>query len=258
MPVRGHETRHRRSVGGVGAPRASRVAACEPGGVEFDAVVRGRRMVRDFDPAPLPEPMLRRALERALRAPSAGFSQGLDLVLLVAPEDRDRFWTATVDAEAAAPGSGPRSRWLTGVRRAPALIVVCSDPGAYVRRYARADKAVTGYGAGVDAWPIPYWDVDAGMAALLLLLGAVDDGIGGLFLGVPPARHDAVRAALAIPAGRRLVGVVALGRPRADAARPGSRGGSHRPDRRPFEEVVHVGRFARHPPQGRAGAAPPV
>lgn len=222
-------------------------------------------MVRDFDPDPLPDAMVRRALERALRAPSAGFSQGLDLVLLAAPEDRNAFWGATMDGDgdgdagvgadagSATRRSGPRARWLTGVRRAPVLVVVCSDPGAYVRRYARPDKAATGYGAGADAWPIPYWDVDAGMAALLLLLSAVDDGIGGLFFGVPPDRHDAVRAALSIPADRRLVGVVALGRRRA--RRRGSGRTPQRPARRPFEEAVHVGRFGGHPTRGRAGAS---
>ena len=60
-------------------------------------------------------------------------------------------------------------------------------------------------------WPVPYWDVDTGMAAMLLLLTAVEDGLGACFFGVPPDRHTAVRGALGIPENRRFVGVVSLG-----------------------------------------------
>lgn len=225
--------------------------------MEFHQVVMSRRMVRDFDPAPLPSTTLERALRHALRAPSAGFTQGWDAVLLTATADRKAFWrAATLDPEA------EPDRWLRGVRRAPALVVLCSHPGAYVARYARPDKERTGLGEGPQAWPVPYWDVDTGMAALLLLLSAVDEGIGGLFFGVPGERHDLVRQAFGVPVDRRLVGVVALGRPAEPAgtasgvsrsgAAPGSgaaagvSGGArrpHRPRRRSLEEVVHAGRF---------------
>ena len=90
-------------------------------------------------------------------------------------------------------------------------------------------------------WPVPYWDIDTGMAALLMLLTAVDEGLGGLFFGVPPESHEDVHEAFAIPHDRSIVGVVALGRPAAAAAStPGSP--SRRP-RRQLSEVVHAGRF---------------
>lgn len=214
--------------------------------VEFHDVVMSRRMVRDFDPAPLPPGLLERGLREAVRSPSAGFSQGWDAVVLVEEPDRALFWESATAPEALrAPDA-----WLTGVRRAPALVVLCSDPQAYVDRYGLPDKAATGLGAGADAWPVPYWDVDTGMAAMVLLLSAADQGVGGLFFGVPGPRHEPVRAALGVPPGRRLVGVVALGRPRSGAqptgARAGTRGGrGHRPGRRPLGQVVHRGRFGR-------------
>jgi hypothetical protein len=30
---------------------------------------------------------------------------------------------------------------------------------------------------------MPYWDIDAGMACMLMLLKAVDEGLGGWFFG---------------------------------------------------------------------------
>ncbi len=226
--------------------------------MEFDEVVRRRRMVRSFHAAPVPIAALRRALRRAVRAPSAGFAQGWDVVVLTADADREAFWAAATPPSDSAP-----DRWLRGVRRAPCLVLVCSDPQAYVERYARPDKVARRPGPQAQDWPIPYWDVDAGMGALLLLLSGVDDGLGGLFFGVPGPRHDAVRAALGVPADRRLVGVVALGYPAEPEKGEGSPGASseagdgpltpgdsaataprrHRPPRRPITDVVHDGRF---------------
>lgn len=229
-----------------------------------------RRMVRDFDPEPLPDGLVRRALRRAMRAPSAGFTQGWDFVVLGDSAARERFWEAATPAPTPTPTVGPggpeqvRRRWLSGVRRAPVLVVVCANPQAYVRRYARVDKAAVGLGEREGDWPVPYWDVDAGMAALIMLLSAVDDGVGGLFFGVPAARHEAVRDALDIPPDRRIVGVVALGRPRSAPGRGAPRGGpagassgassgarpgttSVRPRARRYEEVVHDGRFGVPP-----------
>lgn len=194
-------------------------------------MVRRRRMVRRFEPdRPVPHGVLLRALEHATRAPSAGFSQGWDFVVLTRPQQRQRFWQATTHPEQ------DQDAWLTGVSAAPVVIVCCADPQRYLDRYAEPDKG------WVDRdparWPIPYWDVDTAMAALLILLTAVDQGLGGLFFGVRADRHDATRAALGIPSDRRLVGVIALGYPLPGPPRPSRRRG-----RRGLDEVVHWGRF---------------
>jgi nitroreductase len=198
--------------------------------VELRDAVRRRRMVRRFDPdRPVPEEAVRDLVELAVRAPSAGFSQGWDFLALLDPADRAAFWAATGDGR-------PEDAWRRGVAAAPALVVCLSHPDAYLERYALPDKGWTDRDPA--RWPVPYWDTDTAMAAMVILLGAEDAGLGALFFGVPAPRHDAVREALAIPADRRLVGVVALGH---EAERVG--GSARSRPRRPLGDVLHLGRF---------------
>lgn len=225
-------------------PDATRPHRRERERMQLGDAIRGRRMVRTFDPdRPVPHDIVARALDAATHAPSAGFSQGWDFVVLSEPDDRATFWEAATPAES---GVAP-DRWLRGVSAAPCLIVCCSDPSRYQRRYAEPDKAgprtpSTDSGRGHHSddrtWPIPYWDVDTGMAALLMLLTGVDEGVGGLFFGIPGPAMDDVRLALNIPADRRLVGVVALGYRLPDVRSPSLKRG-----RRPVAEVAHSGRF---------------
>lgn len=206
-------------------------------------MVRRRRMVRSYDPdRPVPDEVVTRALEHATRAPSAGFSQGWDFVVLSTPEERDRFWAAATEPAARA----RMDPWLRGVSSAPCLVVCLSDQQAYLDRYAEPDKGRTD--RDETRWPVPYWDVDTGMAALLMLLTAVDEGLGGLFFGVPAERVETALAALGAPPGRRVVGVVALGYPAADRRSPSLRRG-----RRPVSQVAHRGRFGT-PWEGVDGA----
>jgi nitroreductase len=203
--------------------------------MELTEVIRRRRMVRAYQPdRPVPEEVLDRVLDHAVRAPSAGFSQGWDFVVLTAAEDRELFWRTTADPEAG-PDAVPDS-WLQGVSTAPCLVLCLSDRAAYLDRYAEPDKGWTDRDEA--RWPVPYWDVDTGMAAMLMLLTAVDEGLGALFFGVPAARHQAVLRAHGIPEDRRVVGVVALG-----YAAPDRRSPSLRRGRRPVREVAHRGRF---------------
>ena len=81
------------------------------------------------------------------------------------------------------------------------MLVLClSHKDAYLERYAAPDKGWTDRDEA--RWPVPYWHVDTGMAALLILLTATDEGLGSLFFGVPPERHGAVHEAFAVPDDR--------------------------------------------------------
>ena len=205
--------------------------------MEFGEVVRRRRMVRDYDPdRPVPPEVRERLLEHAIRAPSAGFSQGWAFLLLESPEERHRFWSATTPTPSPTHPGTPDG-WLTRMRRAPLLVVALSDKSAYLDRYAEPDKGWTDRDEA--RWPVPYWDVDAGMASLLMLLTAVDEGLGACFFGIPADRIEAFRAAFGVPADFRPVGVVSVGYPGGEDPRsPSLRRG-----RRGVGEVVHRGRW---------------
>ncbi len=186
-------------------------------------------MVRAFQARPIPPDVLDRLLDAVFRAPSAGFSQGLDAVVLDGPAETARYWDVALPAERRAGFAFP------GLLDAPVLVVLVTAPGAYLERYAEPDKAATGLGSGTEAWPVPYWFVDGGMAADHLLLAAVDAGLGALFFGLF-AHHRAVLDALGVPGDRTGIGVVALGYPVPD--RPGR--SASRP-RRPLDESIHRG-----------------
>jgi len=201
--------------------------------MEFQEVVRRRRMVRRYDDRPVEPAVVDRMLANAVRAPSAGYSQGWAFLVLDSAADVDRFWAATTPGDAA-----PESAWLRGMRTAPVVIVPLSHKDAYLDRYAQPDKGWTDRDEA--RWPVPYWHVDTGMAALLILQTAVDEGLGACFFGIPPDRTEAFRAAFDVPAAYTPVGAVTVGHRVADA---GPSGSPARRGRRTPDEVVHRGRW---------------
>jgi len=197
--------------------------------VEFREVVRRRRMVRRYDGAPVDEDVLTTVLGAGLRAPSAGNSQGRDLLVLRSPQDRALFWDTSARP-------GPADAWLAGMRTAPVVVLLLADPGAYARRYAAADKP--GPDRDAATWEVRWEDVDTGMSGLLVLLAAVDAGLGACFFGVPTVAHAAVRQAFDVPSDRRIVAAMTLGHPAPDdTSRPS------RTHRRTLQDAVHEGRF---------------
>ena len=195
--------------------------------MQFAAVLRRRRMIRSYDAArSVPADALDAVLEAARRAPSAGFTQGVSLLVLSTATEREIFWRITADAD---------SSWLRGMRAAPVLITVWTSEESYLDRYAEADKGWTDRDPA--RWSAPYWFVDAGMACMAALLSAVDHDLGACFFGIPANRIAAVREAFGVPTSQLSVGVVSLGYP-APAPAIGS------PTRRPrkaLSEVIHHG-----------------
>jgi nitroreductase len=209
--------------------------------MEFAETVRGRRMTRSYDPdRPVDRAQLEMLLRLAVRAPSAGHTQGWRFLVLDDITSRERFWSVTTDAESGRRPTGEvPDRWLTGMRTAPALVVCFSDEQAYRDRYAEPDKAGSGRSPqNDDAWPIPYWHVDAGMAAMILLLAAQDAGLGACFFGVPGAAWPPLRAEFVVPERLTPIGVVSVGHPAPDRRSPSLRRG-----RKPYDEVVAYGSF---------------
>lgn len=199
--------------------------------MELRDAARRRRMVRSFEATPVAGDAVDRILDTARRGPSAGFTQGTQFLVLSGPEETARYWDVALPA-----GDRGAFAW-PGLLRAPVLVLVLSDKDAYLDRYAEPDKGWTD--RDESRWPVPYWDVDAGMAAMLLLLAAVDEGLGAVFFGVFEG-WDGVRRRLGVPERMRCVGVVALGHPAGDD-RPS---GSVARGRRPLDDVVHRGRWS--------------
>jgi nitroreductase len=202
--------------------------------MEFRDVVRRRRMIRDFDPdRPVPPEVRERLLEHALHAPSAGFSQGWAFLVLESAEERARFWRSTTSPADEAAMAG----WLERMRRAPLLVVPLSHKQAYLDRYAEPDKGLTD--RSDTHWPVPYWHIDTGMATLLMLQTAVDEGLAACFFGIEPAQHPTFHAAFGVPDEYTAIGCVAVGYAGSDDRRSPSlaRG------RRGLDEVVHRGHW---------------
>ncbi|MGD0380615.1 MAG: nitroreductase family protein [Acidimicrobiales bacterium] len=178
--------------------------------MELADAVRRRRMVRSFSGEPLSPAVLDRVLELACSAPSAGNTGGWDAVVMAGPDETAPFWDATTTAEWRA-----RSRRWPGLACAPVVVALFVAPDAYPARYREPDKQDSGLGEGIDAWPVPYWFVDGGFAALVMLLAAADAGLGACFLGNFRG-EAALRAALGVPEDRRYIGAVLMGDPGGD------------------------------------------
>jgi nitroreductase len=200
--------------------------------MDFDEVVRRRRMVRGYDPdRPVPPELVDKIVRHGLRAPSAGFSQGWSFLVLTSPEDRGLYWSSTAE------DAGPAEGWLARMRDAPLIIVALSNKSAYLDRYAQADKGWTD--RDESRWPAPYWDIDTGFAALLMHLTAVNEDLGSCFFGLPAGRVGAFKAAFGVPDEFHPIGALTVGYPGPDKRSPSLRRGH-----RPVADVVHHGRWA--------------
>src|ERR1700688_3739431 len=97
--------------------------------MEFQDVVRKRRMVRSFDGRAVPSDVVERILNNAQRAPSAGFSQGWAFLVLEGAAETHEYW------DAVGPDDQAGFQWQD-LYKAPLLIVCLSNKSAYLDRYA--------------------------------------------------------------------------------------------------------------------------
>ncbi len=194
--------------------------------MEFQDVVERRRMVRNYSDEAVDPAVLERILSNALHAPSAGFSQGWAFLLLDSRADVERFWRCTTEQDELP------DNWLTGMHRAPVVVVPLSCKQAYLDRYAAPDKGWTD--KDESRWPVPYWDIDTGMAAMLMLQTVTDEGLGACFFGIPREHWDAFRAEFGVPPEYTPIGALTIGHRAPDRKSPSLKRG-----RRPLSDVVH-------------------
>jgi nitroreductase len=198
--------------------------------MEFNDVVRKRRMVRHFTDEPVSWETVERIVSVAQRAPSAGFSQGVSFVAVTDPAVRKSI------AELCGEDEGyVQSGFDPFISQAPVQIVVATSERVYKDRYREPDKRPDPTKPEME-WPVPYWHTDAGMALLLILLAAVNEGLAGAFVGTWHQRE--IQELLGMPRDFVPVGVAMIGHGAPDRKSPSLRRG-----RRPLDDVLHRERW---------------
>jgi nitroreductase len=172
--------------------------------MEFQDVVRKRRMVRSFEDRAISPELLDRLLDNGRRAPSAGHSQGWSWIVFDGKDECARFWQAADPEQRGWKGGWP------DLYNAPLILVPCPEKSVYLERYARPDK---GWADRSEShWPVPYWEIDTAMGAMVVLLTAVDLGLGALFFGI--FRMKEFKDAVGIPDEVTPIGAIAIGHPK--------------------------------------------
>ncbi|WP_405064202.1 nitroreductase family protein [Kribbella sp. NBC_01505] len=198
--------------------------------MDFSEVVRRRRMVRSFTDEPVAADVVRRILDTARRGPSAGYSQGVEFVVITDPAKR---------AVIAATGDEmfEQLQQPNFAAQAQVHVVICVSPAIYTGRYQESDKQeLVSDTSQDDLWKVPYWYTDAGAALSLLLLATVNEGIAAAFIG--GVDHDLIRNLVGMPTSYIPVGIALLGHEAPDANQYGDVAARPR-KRRTYNEVVH-------------------
>ena len=165
--------------------------------------LRARRNVRRYTDQPIADEDLDRILEAGRRSPSASNRQKWDFVVVT---DRDQL--AELGTVWQGAGHVPGS--------AATNVLVLPEPEA--ERYLTIDQ------------------YDLGQATMAMMLVATDLGIGTGHSAV--GDQDAARRILGFPEDRHAAYMIALGHPADRPLTP-----MDKPDRRPFDEVVHRDRW---------------
>ena len=192
--------------------------------MEFQEVVRKRRMVRHFTNEPVEAEVIQRIVDLARHAPSAGFTQGQSFVVVTRSDLKQKIANLCGEEEYAASGFHPF------ISEAPVLIVPCTSEAAYHRRYQEADKLMED---GTETiWPVPYWFMDIGCSIMVILLAVVNEGLAAGFVGLDDLA--ALRSLLHIPEEATPMGIIPIGHRAQDIPSPSLKRG-----RKPIAETVH-------------------
>ena len=172
----------------------------------FAWVLKHRAMVRAYKADPVPEEKLQRLLQYAVRAPSAGNLQPWEFVVVKSSEARAKLAQAATNQ--------------TSVATAPVTIVTCAD----------IQRMGSEYGARGSFFSL----VDTSFASLLILLGAVEQGLGACFVG--SYNPEEVAKVLGLPPHVRPVGLITIGYPAEQPQKP-------KTTKIPLNKLVHVDKW---------------
>ncbi len=154
----------------------------------FQTILRGRRSIRRFSPAPVEPEKLRACLEAARLAPSAHNVQPWRIMVVDDPALKAKL------ADAAFGGLYKTSRFAA---QAPVVLVLLARPG----------RAVVRLGSRIQG--VPFYLLDMGIAGEHIVLQAEELGLATCWMGWFNYRR--VRRSLGIPKSYRLVALMPLG-----------------------------------------------
>jgi nitroreductase len=177
--------------------------------MEFERVVRRRRMCREYTAADVTDDDVDRILDLAARFPSAGHTQPQEFIVVRDEGVKDELGRAAFDQ--------------TFIAEAPVIVAVLSDTDRSKRVYGRR---------GVEFYSV----VDGAFASMLVLLAAVDRRMGAAF--VAAFDDDAVARVLGLPRHVRPIGLIAIGH----CAEP-----AERLRRRRRADIRHRNRYGTRP-----------
>ncbi len=150
--------------------------------MDFETVAKRRRMCREYSDKVVPQEKVDRILDVASRYPSAGHTEPQEFIVVRDQRVKEDLARAALDQ--------------IFVAQAPLVIVVVSDTRRSARRYG--DRGVHFYSI-----------IDGAFVAMLILLGAVEEGLGACFVA---AFHDReVQEVLGLPPDVRPIGLVPVG-----------------------------------------------
>ncbi len=172
----------------------------------FASVVQRRAMIRAYTSDPVPEDVIQRLLEYAVRAPSAGNLQPWEFIVVQDREVRAQLATAAFEQ--------------TSVATAPVIIATCAD----IQRMGKK------YGARGSFYSL----VDTSFASLLILLGVVEQGLGACFVGA--YNPVEVTKILGLPEHIRPVGLITIGYPAERPSKPHNK-------KIPLQKLVHTDKW---------------
>jgi nitroreductase len=154
--------------------------------MDFDEVVRKRKMIREYDlgKQQIPDEIIKKLINNAHRAPSAGHTQVQEFIIVKDISIKKKLRKAAVNQEY--------------VEKAPMLIVVCSNISRSVGRYGSRGKEF-------------YSIIDGAFASMVILLTAVNEGIGACFVGA--FQDNKVSEILELPKDVRPIGIICIGYP---------------------------------------------
>ncbi len=175
--------------------------------MDFETVVKRRRMCREFLERDVPQEKIDRILDLASRYPSAGHTEPQEFIVVHKRRMKEDLAHAALDQ--------------MFVAQAPLVIVVVSDVRRSARRYGER---------GVRFFSI----IDGAFVAMLILLAVVDGGLGACFVG--SFYDEEVQEVLSLPQEVRPIGIIPIG---YCAERP------RKFRRRSREQIVHRDRYGR-------------